>query len=110
VRKKHGHTTCRASSVRARVAIQEALSAEMSSLHVDDSLSRHVKLSDNCRTMIVTPDEDEDDEQRIDDSADDSDYNDVPVANPNAKSLPTKIRNKKSELKLTLDRNFMCFL
>ena len=36
-RKKHVHTACRASSVRARVAIQEALSAEMSSLHVDDS-------------------------------------------------------------------------
>jgi hypothetical protein len=44
--------------------------------------------------MIVTPDGDEDDEQRIDDSADDSDYNDVPVANPTPKSLPTKIRNK----------------
>jgi hypothetical protein len=60
--------------------------------------------------MIVTPDGDEDDEQRIDDSADDSDYNDVPVANPTPKSLPTKIRNKKGKPKLTLDRNFMCFL
>ena len=28
-RKKHGHTTCRASSVRARVAIQEALSVKI---------------------------------------------------------------------------------
>jgi hypothetical protein len=111
VRKKHGgHTTCCASSVRARVAIQEALSAEMSSLHVDDSLTGRVELSDYCRKMIVTPDGDEDDEQRIDDSADDSDYNDVPVANPTAKSLPTKIRNKKGKPKLTLDRNFMCFL
>ena len=61
-RKKHLHTTCRASSVRARVAIQEALAVEMSSLHVDDSLSRCVELPDNCRTMIVTPDGDEDDE------------------------------------------------
>jgi hypothetical protein len=60
--------------------------------------------------MIVNPDGDEDDEQRIDDSADDSDYDDAPVANPTPKSLPRKIRNKKSELKLTLDRNFMCFL
>jgi len=41
--------------------------------------------------MIVTPDGDEDDEQRIDDSADDSDYDDAPVANPTPKSLPRKI-------------------
>jgi hypothetical protein len=109
-RKKHGHTTCRASSVRAPVTIQEALSAEMSSLHVDDSLFRCVELSDNCRMMIVTPDGDEDDKQRIDDSADDSDYDDAPVANPTSKSLPRKILDKKSEPKLTLDRNFMCFL
>jgi hypothetical protein len=95
VRKKHGHTACRASSVRARVTIQETLSAEMSSLHVDDSLSRRVKLLDNCRTMIVTPDGDEDDEQRINDSADDSDYDNAPVANPTPKSLPRNIRNKK---------------
>jgi hypothetical protein len=60
--------------------------------------------------MIVTPDGDEDDEQRIDDSADDSDYDDAPVANPTSKLLPRKILNKKSEPKLTLDRNFMCFL
>jgi hypothetical protein len=60
--------------------------------------------------MIVTPGGDEDDEQRINDSADDSDYDDAPVANPTSKSLPRKIRNKKSEPKLTLDHNFMCFL
>ena len=60
--------------------------------------------------MIVTPNGDEVDEQRIDDLADDSDYGDAPVANPTPKLLPTKIRNKKSEPKLTLDRNFMCFL
>jgi hypothetical protein len=41
--------------------------------------------------MIVTPDRDEDDEQRIDNSTDDSDYDDVPVANPTPKSLPRKI-------------------
>ena len=88
-RKKHVHMTCRASSVWAHVTIQEALSAEMSSLHIDNSLSGRVKLSDYCRTMIVTPDGDEDDEQRIDDSADDSDYDDAPVAYPNPKLLPT---------------------
>ena len=101
----------KASSVRARVAIQEALAVEMSSLHIEDLLSRRVELPDNCRTMIVTPDGDEDDEQRIiDDSADDSDYDDATVANPTHKSLPKNIRNKKSEPKLTLDHNFMCFL
>ena len=108
-RKKHAHTTCRASSVWVRFAIQEALSAEISSLHVDDSLSGRVELSDDCRTMIVTPDGDEDDE-RISDSADDSDYDDALVANPTPKSLPMNIRNKKSEPKLTLDRSFVCFL
>jgi hypothetical protein len=60
--------------------------------------------------MIVTPDGDEDDKQRINDSADDSNYDDAPVANPTSKLLPRKIRNKKSEPKLALDRNFMCFL
>ncbi len=53
----------------------------MSSLHVDDSLSGRVEFSDDCRTMIVTPYGDEDDEL-IDDSADNSDYDYAPVANP----------------------------
>ena len=105
-RKKHGHTMCHASSVWARVAIQDALSAEMSSLHVDDSLSRRVELLDKCQTMNVTPDRDEDDEQRIDNLADDSDYDDAPVANPTPTLLPRKIRNKKSEPKLTLARQW----
>ena len=43
-------------------------------------------------------------------SADDSDYDDATVASPTPKSLPKNIRNKKSEPKLTLDRNFVCFL
>ena len=37
-------------------------------------------------------------------------YDDAQVANPTSKLLPRKIRNKKSEPKLTLGRNFMCFL
>ena len=41
--------------------------------------------------MIVTPDGDDDDEQCIDDSADNIDYDDAPVANPTPKSLPMKI-------------------
>ena len=60
--------------------------------------------------MIVTPNGDEDDKQRINDLADDIDYDDAPVANPTPKLLPMKIRKKKSKPKLTLDRNVMCFL
>ena len=82
-RKKHGDMTRRASSVRARVAIQEALSAEMSTLQVNDSLSgRIVESSDHCQMMIITPDRDDDDDQCVDDSADDEDYDHVPIANP----------------------------
>ncbi len=96
--------------LQARGGVPGALTGEVSSLQVDDSLSGRVELSDNCQTMIVTPDGDEDDEQRIDDSANDSDYDDAPVANTTPKSLPMKIQKKKSEPKLTLNRNFMCFL
>ena len=38
-RKKHGDVSRHASSVRVRVAIQEVLSAKMSTLQVDDLLS-----------------------------------------------------------------------
>jgi hypothetical protein len=56
-REKHGDVTRCASSVRARVAIQEALSAEMSTLQVNDSLSGRIESSDHCQTMIIiTPD------------------------------------------------------
>ena len=61
--------------------------------------------------MFVTPDNDDDDDQRVDDSADDEDYDPMPIANPLPKSRPKKVaRNKNSEPKLILDRNFMCFL
>ena len=59
--------------------------------------------------MIVTPVGDEDDE-RINNSADNSNYDDATVANPTPKSLPTKNQNKKSKPKLTLNLNFMCFI
>jgi hypothetical protein len=81
-RKKHGNAMRRASSVRARAAIQDALSTEMSTLQVDDSISGHIETSDHCLTMIVTPDNNDDDDQRVDDSADDEDYDPAPVANP----------------------------
>ena len=88
VRKKHGDATQRASSVRARIAIQEALSAEMSTLQVDDSLSGRIELLDHCQTMIIiTPDSDDNDDQHIDDSADDEDYDPAPIANPDAKRI-----------------------
>ena len=74
-RKKHGDVTRRASSVRARVAIQEALSAEMSTLQVDESLSGRIVES-------FTPDRDDDDDQCVDDSGDDEDYDHAPIANP----------------------------
>ena len=74
-RKKHGHVTRRA-------AIQDALSAEMSTLQVDDSISGRIKTSDHCPTMIVTPDNNDDDDQCFDDLADDEDYVPAPVANP----------------------------
>jgi len=107
VRKKHGHTMCRASSVRARVAIQEALAVKMSSLHFNDSLSRRVELPDNWQTMIVTPDGYEDDEQCIiDDSADDSYYDDATVANPTPKLFEIRRANQSKHLIVTSCASF----
>ncbi len=82
----------------------------MSTLQVDDSLSGWIELSNHCQTMIITPDRDDDDDLRVDDSADDKDYDPAPIANPSPKSWPKKVRNKNSEPKSILDRNFMCFL
>ena len=81
-RKKHGDATRRASSVRARVAIQEALSTKISTLQVDDSLSGCIESSDHCQMIIITPDRDDNNDQRVDDSADDKDYDPAPIANP----------------------------
>jgi len=81
-RKKHGNATRHAFSVRARAAIQDTLSAKMSTLQVEDSISGCIETSDHCLTMIVTPNNNDDDDQCIDDSADDVDYDPVPVATP----------------------------
>ena len=81
-RKKHGDATRCASSVRARAAIQDALSSKMRTLHDDDSISRRIDMSDHCPMMFVTPDNNDDDDQRVDDLADDEDYDPAPVANP----------------------------
>ena len=83
----------------------------MSTLQVDDSISGRIKTSDHCSTMIVTPDNNDDDDQRVDDLANTKDYDPVPVVTtPPPKSWPKTVRNKNSEPKLILDRNFMCFL
>ena len=105
-RKKHGNPTRRVSSVRARVTNQEALAAEMSSLHVNNSFNAPVVPLDECRTMIVTPDGDAD-EECVEDS-DDDDYDPAPVSNPASKPRSKKVPNKNSDSKLVLDRNFMC--
>ena len=105
-RKKHGNPTRRVSSVRARVANQEALAAEMSSLHINNSFNAPVAPSDKCRTMIVTPNGHAD-EECVKDS-DDDDYDPAPVSNPASKPRSKKVPNKNSNSKLVLDRNFMC--
>jgi hypothetical protein len=68
------------------VAIQEALSAKMSTLQVDHLLSGRIESSDHCQTMIITPDRDDDNDQCVDDSTDDEDYDPAPIANPPPKS------------------------
>jgi hypothetical protein len=89
-RKKHGDGTQRASSVRAQAAIQDALSSKMRTLHVDDSISQRINMPDHCPMMFVTPNNNDDDDQRVDDLADDKDYNPMPVANPLPKSRPKR--------------------
>ena len=82
VRKKHGDVTRRASSVRAQAAILDALSSKMRTLSVDDSISRRIDTSDHCPMMFVTPENNEDNDQRVNDSADDEGYDPSPIANP----------------------------
>ena len=61
--------------------------------------------------MFVTPNDNDNDDQRVNDLADDEDYNPAPVANPPPKSRPKMVvRNKNSIPKLILDHNFMWFL
>jgi hypothetical protein len=92
-RKKHRNLTRRASSVRARVAIQEALSADMCSLHVDDLFNACVETSDQHRTMVVTPDGDDDNDDSVDDS-DNVVYSPTPVAN-----TPPKCGQRRFKIK-----------
>jgi hypothetical protein len=68
----------------------------------------HAGLSEECRTIQVTPDGD-DDNVRLDDS-DNDDYDPTPVSKLNPKPRPKKVSTKNSDLKLVRDRNFMCYL
>ena len=107
-RKKHGDATQHASAVKARVAIQEALSAKLSTLHVDNLFNAQGGPSDECLTIQVTPDGD-DDNKCLDDSNND-DYDPMLVLKLTPKPRPKKVSTKNSNLKLVLDRNFMCYL
>ncbi len=107
-RKKHGDATQRASAVKARVTIQEVLSAKLSTLYVDNLFNAHVGPSDECLTIQVTPDGDDDD-KRLNNS-DDDDYDPTPISKLPPKPRPKKVSTKNSDLKLALDCNFMCYL
>jgi hypothetical protein len=54
----------------------------MSTLQAKDSLSGRIKSSDHCQMMIITPDRDYDGDQRVNDSADDKDYDPAPIVTP----------------------------
>ena len=73
-RKKHRNATQCASSVRAWATIQDALSAKMSTLQVDNLISGCIEMSDHCLTMIVTPNNNDGDYKHVNDLADDEDY------------------------------------
>ena len=66
-------------------------SRQMSTLHVNDLLSERIESLDHCQTMIITPDRDDDDDLRVDDSADNEEYDPEPIANPSPKSWPKKV-------------------
>jgi hypothetical protein len=80
-RKKRGDALRRASSVKARIAIQDALAADMLSLHVDDPCDES---SQRRVTAVVTPDGDcgNADGDCGDADSDDEDYSPDPVAPP----------------------------
>jgi hypothetical protein len=113
-RKKRGDTVRRASSLTASIAIQNALAADLLSLHVDDpcdeSLHRRV-------TAVITPDGNcgdadgdcgDADGDCADAESDDEDYSPDPVAPPKKKEK--WVKKKPSDLKVILDRNFMIIL
>ena len=92
-RKKRGNTMCRASSVKARIAIQDALTADMLSLHVDNPCDES---SYQRMTAVITPDGDcgDADGDRGDAESDDEDYSPDPIAPPNQQQK--RVRKKRA--------------
>ena len=88
-RKKRGNTMFRASSVKARIAIQDALAADMLSLHVNDPCN----VSSHLRTAaVITPNADcgDTDDDRGDAESDDEDYSPDFIAPPNQQQKRVK--------------------
>ena len=106
-RKKHGNTMCRASSVKTRIAIQDALTADMLSLHVNNPCD---ELSYQPMTAVITPNGNcgDADGDRGNAESDDEDYSPDPITPPNQQQK--RVKKKKSDPKVVLDRNFMCIL
>ena len=111
----HGDTLCHhASSVNVRIAIQDALVVDILSLHVnypcDESSQRRVM-------AVTTPDGECSDANGdcgdangdcSDAESDDEDYSHDPVTPP--KKQEKRVKNKLSDQKVILDRNFMTIL
>jgi len=106
-RKKRGNTVHCASSLKARITIEETLAADTSSHHVGDPCNFCNGSSDFVRAAVVTPDGDDDSDERVDES-DDDDYN--PESGPSPKQQKKKAKKKPRETKVVLDRKFMCVL
>ncbi len=104
-RKKHGGTTRRASSVKARGVIQMLLAAELSSLRIEDSFDGCTELS-NLHRKIRTPDGGDTLHE-----SDDEDYHPESVLSFDPPQRQhNNVHKKTSKPKLVIDKNFMCFL
>ena len=94
-RNKRCNTAHRASSLKARIALQETLAADMLSLHVDDPCDES---SQQRLTAVVTPDGDcgNADCDCSDAESDDEDYSPDPVATPKTQEKRVK-KKQRSE-------------
>jgi hypothetical protein len=93
--------------VKARIAIQDALAADMLSLHVDDPCDESLQWRVRA---VVTPDGNcgDADGDCGDAESDDEDYSPDLVAPP--KKQEKRVKKKPSDPKVILDRNFMTIL
>jgi hypothetical protein len=101
-RKKHGGTTRRASSVKARAAIQELLAAELSSLHIEDLFDGCAESSD-LHWTIVTPDGG----NALHESDNDDHHPESVVSIVPPQRQHYKVHKKTSKPKLVIDRKFV---